>query len=400
MVGVAQVAFVVGSAVSFGGIAAFLSRGEINFMPIVEIHADQYRVPLETVLTDSTHGEMSDFGLIVVHLVDESGRVGLGYTYTPNAIGASAVWKIIESDLAPLLQHVDPDAIDAIWQKMWWHLHFVGRGGMASFAMAAVDIALWDLRGHRESLALWRLLGGRDPEVPAYAGGIDLYLPTESLLSQAKDFLGQGFRAIKMKVGRQQILEDVKRVQAMRNLLGPNFPLMADANMGWSIDQAIKAVDALSQFDLYWLEEPLIPEDLEGHERLGRESSIPIATGENLHSVHEFEHLINYGHVDFPEPDAATLGGITPWMRVAELAQSKGLPVTSHGIHDVHVHLLAGISNASYLEVHGFGLERFIERRIELKEGKAIAPDTPGHGVKLDLVKLKEYRGATYSSTN
>ena len=398
--GVAQVAFVVGSAVSFGGIAAFLSRGEINFMPIVEIHADQYRVPLETVLTDSTHGEMSDFGLIVVHLVDESGRVGLGYTYTPNAIGASAVWKIIESDLAPLLQHVDPDAIDAIWEKMWWHLHFGGRGGMASFAMAAVDIALWDLRGHRESLALWRLLGGRDPEVPAYAGGIDLYLPTESLLSQAKDFLGQGFRAIKMKVGRQQILEDVKRVQAMRNLLGPNFPLMADANMGWSIDQAIKAVDALSQFDLYWLEEPLIPEDLEGHERLGRESSIPIATGENLHSVHEFEHLINYGHVDFPEPDAATLGGITPWMRVAELAQSKGLPVTSHGIHDVHVHLLAGISNASYLEVHGFGLERFIERRIELKEGKAIAPDTPGHGVKLDLVKLKEYRGATYSSTN
>ena len=398
--GVAQVAFVVGSAVSFGGIAAFLSRGEINFMPIVEIHADQYRVPLETVLTDSTHGEMSDFGLIVVHLVDESGRVGLGYTYTPNAIGASAVWKIIESDLAPLLQHVDPDAIDAIWEKMWWHLHFVGRGGMASFAMAAVDIALWDLRGHRESLALWRLLGGRDPEVPAYAGGIDLYLPTESLLSQAKDFLGQGFRAIKMKVGRQQILEDVKRVQAMRNLLGPNFPLMADANMGWSIDQAIKAVDALSQFDLYWLEEPLIPEDLEGHERLGRESSIPIATGENLHSVHEFEHLINYGHVDFPEPDAATLGGITPWMRVAELAQSKGLPVTSHGIHDVHVHLLAGISNASYLEVHGFGLERFIEQRIELKDGKAIAPDTPGHGVKLDLVKLKEYRGATYSSTN
>ena len=400
MVGVAQVAFVVGSAVSFGGIAAFLSRGEINFMPIVEIHADQYRVPLETVLTDSTHGEMSDFGLIVVHLVDESGRVGLGYTYTPNAIGASAVWKIIESDLAPLLQHVDPDAIDAIWEKMWWHLHFVGRGGMASFAMAAVDIALWDLRGHRESLALWRLLGGRDPEVPAYAGGIDLYLPTESLLSQAKDFLGQGFRAIKMKVGRQQILEDVKRVQAMRNLLGPNFPLMADANMGWSIDQAIKAVDALSQFDLYWLEEPLIPEDLEGHERLGRESSIPIATGENLHSVHEFEHLINYGHVDFPEPDAATLGGITPWMRVAELAQSKGLPVTSHGIHDVHVHLLAGISNASYLEVHGFGLERFIEQRIELKDGKAIAPDTPGHGVKLDLVKLKGYREATYSSTN
>jgi L-alanine-DL-glutamate epimerase-like enolase superfamily enzyme len=367
-------------------------------MPIVEIHADQYRVPLETVLSDSTHGEMSDFGLIVVRLVDESGRIGLGYTYTPNTIGAGAVWKIIELDLAPLLQDADPNAIDAIWERMWWRLHFVGRGGMASFAMAAVDIALWDLRGHRESLALWQLLGGRDPGVSAYAGGIDLDLPVESLLSQAEDFLCQGFRAIKMKVGRQQLSEDVERVRAMRNLLGPNFPLMADANMGWSIDHAVQAVDVLSEFDLYWLEEPLIPEDLEGHRRLGRESRIPIATGENLHSVHEFEHLISYGHVDFPEPDAATLGGITPWIRVAKLAQSKNLPVTSHGIHDVHVHLLAGVPNASYLEVHGFGLERFIERRIDLKSGKVIAPDTPGHGVKMDFVKLKEYREATYSS--
>ena len=386
-----------GSAVSFERIAAFLSREALS-MPIVEIHADQYRVPLETLLSDSTHGEMVDFGLIVVRLVDEDGLVGLGYTYTVNTIGAGAVWNVIETDLAPLLLGSDPSAIDALWQRMWWHLHFVGRGGIASFAMAAVDIALWDLRGQRESLALWRLLGGRRSEVSAYAGGIDLDLPIKSLLSQAEMFLDQGFHAIKMKVGRDQLSEDIERVRSMRGLLGPNFPLMADANMRWSIDHAVRAVDALSKFDLYWLEEPLIPEDLEGHQRLGREARIPIATGENLHSVHEFEHLINYGHVDFPEPDAATLGGITPWMRVAKLARSKGLPVTSHGIHDVHVHLLAAVPNASYLEVHGFGLERFIERRVELKEGRAIAPDVPGHGVKLDLAGLKGYREATYSS--
>ena len=386
-----------GSAVSFERIAAFLSRKALS-MPIVEIHADQYRVPLETLLSDSTHGGMADFGLIVVRLVDEDGLVGLGYTYTVNTIGAGAVWKVIETDFAPLLLGSDPSAIDALWQRMWWHLHFVGRGGIASFAMAAVDIALWDLRGQRESLALWRLLGGRRSEVSAYAGGIDLDLPIKSLLSQAEMFLDQGFHAIKMKVGRDQLSEDIERVRSMRGLLGPNFPLMADANMRWSIDYAVRAADALSKFDLYWLEEPLIPEDLEGHQRLGREARIPIATGENLHSVHEFEHLINYGHVDFPEPDAATLGGITPWMRVAKLARSKCLPVTSHGIHDVHVHLLAAVPNASYLEVHGFGLERFMERRVELKEGRAIAPDVPGHGVKLDLAGLKGYREATYSS--
>jgi len=264
--------------------------------------------------------------------------------------------------------------------------------------MAAIDIALWDLRGQRESLALWRLLGGSRPEVPAYAGGIDLDLPIESLLSQANGFLDQGFHAIKMKVGRAQLSEDIERVRAMREFLGPDFPLMADANMRWGVDQAVSAANALSQFGLYWLEEPLVPEDLEGHARLGRETKVPIATGENLHSVHEFEHLMNYGHVDFPEPDAATLGGITPWVRVAKIAQGKGLPVTSHGIHDVHVHLLAGVPNASYLEVHGFGLDRFLERRLQLKEGKAIAPDSPGHGVKLDLEGLKAFREATYSS--
>ena len=370
----------------------------MNAMPILEIHTDQYRVPLEAPLSDSTHGEMTDFGLIVVRLVDEDGRVGLGYTYTVNTIGASAVWKVIESDLTPLLEGADPSAIDMLWQRMWWHLHFVGRGGMASFAMAAIDIALWDLRGQRESLALWRLLGGSRPEVPAYAGGIDLDLPIDSLLSQANGFLDQGFHAIKMKVGRAQLSEDIERVRAMREFLGPDFPLMADANMRWGVDQAVSAANALSQFGLYWLEEPLVPEDLEGHARLGRETKVPIATGENLHSVHEFEHLMNYGHVDFPEPDAATLGGITPWVRVAKIAQGKGLPVTSHGIHDVHVHLLAGVPNASYLEVHGFGLDRFLERRLQLKEGKAIAPDSPGHGVKLDLEELKTFREATYSS--
>jgi len=367
-------------------------------MPIVEIHTDQYRVPLETPLSDSTHGEMSDFGLVVVRLVDERGQIGLGYTYTVNNIGTGAIWKIIDSDLAPLLQGADPGAIDTLWKKMWWRLHFVGRGGMASFAMAAVDIALWDLRGQRESLPLWRLLGGDCAEVPAYAGGIDLDLSVQGLCAQAEGFLDQGFHAIKMKVGRARLSEDVERVSAMRELLGPNFPLMADANMRWSIDQAIAAADALEKFGLFWLEEPIVPEDLAGHARLGRETRVPIATGENLHSVHEFEHLMVYGHVDFPEPDAATLGGITPWIEVAKIAQDRGLPVTSHGIHDVHVHLLAGVPNASYLEVHGFGLERFLEQRLQFKEGKAIAPDSPGHGVALDLDGLRPFRQATGSS--
>ena len=162
-------------------------------MSIIEIYADQYRVPLGIRLSDSTHGGMSEFGLILVRLVDSEGRIGLGYTYTVNNIGSSAVWKIIESDLTPLLQAANPNQIDKLWHQMWWHLHFVGRGGLAAFAIAAVDIALWDLRGQRESLPLWRMLGGTHAKVPAYAGGIDLDFNVEKLLQQSEDFLKKGY---------------------------------------------------------------------------------------------------------------------------------------------------------------------------------------------------------------
>ena len=119
---------------------------------------------------------------------------------------------------------------------------------------------------------------------------------------------------------------------------------------------------------------------------------MPIAAGENLHSVHEFEHLITHGRVAFPEPDLATLGGITPWLKVARLAEARNLPVTSHGVHDLHVHLLAAVPNASFLEVHGFGLDRFIRQPLAFHDGMAMAPDRAGHGVELDYEALAEHR--------
>ena len=328
----------------------------------------------------------------MVRVIDTAGQEGLGYTYTVHNIGASAIRRVIASDLEPLLLGADPTAVNKLWEKMWWHLHFVGRGGITTFAMAAIDIALWDLRGKHEGQPLWRLIGGNTREVQAYAGGIDLDLPIEALFSQTRTFLSKGFHAIKMKVGRRCLSEDIERVGAMRDFLGPDVPLMVDANMRWEVDETVQAARALAKFDLYWLEEPTIPEDIQGHARIVREGGIPIASGENLHSVCEFETLMKWGKVHFPEPDAATLGGITPWLHGAQLANARGLPVTSHGIHDIHVHLLAGTANPSYLEVHGFGLERFLENPLQLQDGKAVAPDRPGHGVVLDFKALEKFR--------
>ena len=360
-------------------------------MTIAAVETGHYRIPLPVTLSDSTHGEITHFELITVRIADRDGAEGLGYTYTVGA-GGGAIRSLIDKDLAPLLRGADESLIEALWQRMWWRLHFVGRGGAAAFAIAACDIALWDLRARRCALPLWRLLGGMDARVPAYAGGIDLQFSLEELLDQTRANLAKGFRAIKMKVGRDRLSEDVARVRAMRELLGEDFPLMVDANMRWSADAAVEAALALAELRPYWLEEPTIPDDVAGHVRLRRLTPVPIATGENMHTLTEFARMIEAGGVSFPEPDMATCGGITVWLKVARLAEANNLPVTSHGVHDLHVQLLAAVPNASYLEVHGFGLERFIAEPLRLEDGMAVAPDRPGHGVALDWAALDAHR--------
>jgi len=361
-------------------------------MKIAALESGLYRIQLPVALSDSTHGTITHFELITVRLRDADGAEGVGYTYTVGA-GGAAVLALIEQGLRPVLLGADAENIEALWQKMWWHLHYGGRGGSVSLAVSACDIALWDLKARRFNTPLWRLLGGYDPAVPCYAGGIDLDFPLDALLRQTDDNLGKGFRAIKMKVGRSRLSEDIERVRAMRAHLGADFPLMADANMKWSVDQAIRAARAFQDSNLIWLEEPTIPDDVAGHARIVRDGGVPIATGENLHTLHEFSAMIAAGGVTFPEPDVTNCGGITVFMKVAHLAEAYNLPLTSHGVHDLTVHLLAAVPNRSYLEVHGFGLDRYIADPLVIRDGKAIAPDRPGHGVAFDWAALESLRG-------
>jgi L-alanine-DL-glutamate epimerase-like enolase superfamily enzyme len=355
------------------------------------VEVDLYRVPLPTVLTDSTHGSMPDFELVTVRVRDGDGAEGLGYTYTVGA-GGAAVAVLVDRDLAPVLRGTDAAAIERRWQDMWWRLHYGGRGGHATSAISAVDIALWDLAARRAGSPLWRHLGGYDPTVPVYAGGIDLEMPIEELLDQADRFLGAGFRAIKMKVGRPQLREDVERVSRMREHLGDDFPLMVDANMRWTVARAVQAARALHGFGLVWLEEPTIPDDVQGLARVRRDGGVPIAAGENLHTLYEFHHAITAGALDYPEPDVSNCGGVTVFRKVAALAEAANLPVTSHGVHDLTVHLLAAAPNRTYMECHGFGLDRFLAQPLVIVDGFAAAPERPGHGVELDRTALERHR--------
>jgi len=354
---------------------------------IAAVEPAHYRIPLPSVLSDSTHGTITAFELITVRLRDADGAEGVGYTYTVGRLGA-AVHAILARDVPDLLKGRDAERTEELWQHLWWALHYGGRGGPVSLALSAIDIALWDVKAKRANTPLWRLLGGYDPRVPAYAGGIDLDLPLDALLRQTEANLARGFRAIKMKVGRAKLAEDVERVAAMRKHLGEGFPLMADANMKWTADVAIRAARAFAPYDLFWLEEPVVPEDITGSARVLREGGLPVASGENLHSLWEFRQLIEAGGVSYPEPDVTNCGGITAFLKIAHLAEAFGLLVTSHGAHDLTVHLLAALPNRSYLEAHGFGLDRFIADPLRLEEGFAIAPDRPGHGVRFDWAGL------------
>jgi L-alanine-DL-glutamate epimerase-like enolase superfamily enzyme len=358
---------------------------------IQTITAGHYRIPLDVALSDSTHGVMTAFELVTVRVRDADGEEGVGYTYTTGHNGR-AIYATLAHDIPEIAADADADRIEQIWNKVWWGLHYGGRGGPAVLALSALDIALWDLKARRARLPLWKLLGGNDPGVPCYAGGIDLDFTIDALLKQTDGNLEKGFRAIKMKVGRERLTEDVARIAAMRKHLGDGFPLMVDANMKWTVDESIKRARAFQPFDLVWLEEPTIPDDVAGHARIVREGGMPIATGENMRTLWEFKHMIAAGGVTYPEPDVTNCGGVTVFMKVAHLAEAFNLPVTSHGAHDVTVQLLAACPNRSYLETHGFGLDRYIAEPMRIVDGLALAPDRPGHGVAFDWAALDKVR--------
>lgn len=359
-------------------------------MQVQRMFASHFKIPLPRVLSDSTHGDIAAFELITVRIVTDTGLEGCGYTYTVG-FGGSAIQRLINEEIAPLVEGRDPRQTEQIWNDLRWRLHYVGRGGPVSFAISAVDVALWDVKAQSYGEPLWRLLGGSDHRVPVYAGGVDLQFTREELRAEMDEYLADGFRAVKIKVGRDDLREDISRVKAVRTHIGDDVVLMVDANMRWRLDQALRASQGLREFNLFWLEEPVEPEHDEDHAQIAA-CGIPIATGENLHILPEFSRMMSRGGVSFLQPDLTNIGGVTGWMKVAHAAECRNLPVTSHGAHDLHVHLLCAVPNSSYLEVHRFGLDRFLEAPLVVHDGYVNAPTEPGHGLRFKWTDLMPYQ--------
>ncbi|MFL6573481.1 MAG: mandelate racemase/muconate lactonizing enzyme family protein [Burkholderiales bacterium] len=359
-------------------------------MRIDAIASAYYRLPLEA-MGDAGHGAIDSEEIVTVKL-RAGGLEGHGYAYTIGR-GGRAVQALIEHDLAPLLLGRDPSAIAALWDLMWQRLLYVGRGGLASFAIAALDIALWDLRGLREKKPLYALLGAAAREIPAYGSGVDLPKSLDALLKQTESFLARGLPGVKVKVGKPEARDDEARVAAVRKLIGERIDLMVDANMAWTAGEALERGRRLEPFGLYWYEEPTIPEDVAGHARLARELAVPIAVGESLHSPHEFRRYIEERAVEVVQIDPVTNGGISASLRALESANAAGLKASSHYCDELAAHLLCAAKEPVYLEKHAFALDRYLEAPQVVTNGRVRPSEAPGTGMRFSENALAPYRG-------
>ena len=318
----------------------------------------------------------------IVRIRDSEGAVGTGYCYTIGTGGHSII-ELLRRTLAPALIGRDPERIEAIWRDLLYLTHATSVGAITSLALAAIDTALWDLRSRRTGIPLHKLAGGAQERVPVYTteGGW-LHLPIEAIIDDTLAARDRGFKGAKIKIGRS-IAEDVSRIGALREAVGDDFEIFTDANQSLRLDDALRRVAAYAPFGLGWLEEPLPADDLGGHIFLARSSSTPIAVGESLYSLKQFNAYCAANACSVVQVDVARVGGITPWLKVAHMAEAFNMSVCPHFLMEIHAPLCAAVPNAKWVEYIP-QLSPITASGLRIVDGHAIPSDEPGLGIDWD----------------
>lgn len=324
---------------------------------------------------------MTEVVFLFTELRTEDGKEGIGFSYSKRAGGPAQFEHARE--IAGELLGEDANDIPRLWNKLAWAGASVGRSGLATQAIASMDIALWDLKAKRAELPLAKLLGAHRDSVRCYntSGGF-LHTPLEQVLDNAEATIANGIGGIKIKVGHPEPGFDLRRVAAVCERIGDAVPLMVDANQQWDRPTARRMGRALEEFGLAWIEEPLDAYDAEGHAALAAALDTPIATGEMLSSVAEHWELIRLKAADIIQPDAPRVGGITQFLKLAALADFNGLQLAPHFAMEIHLHLAAAYPSEPWVE-HFDWLEPLFNERLETSGGRMLVPSRPGLGITL-----------------
>ena len=325
----------------------------------------------------------------IVRITTDDGIVGTGYAYTVGT-GGSAIVAMIRDDLAPALIGRDPSLVEQIWKDLFFHVHANAVGATVSLSLAAIDLALWDIRCQKAGEPLWRLAGGAQKRLPLYSteGGW-LNFTIEELVDGALQAKEQGFLGCKPKVGKPSAAEDVARLQAVREAVGPDFAVMVDANQAFTVSEAIRRARLFEPMDLAWFEEPMPAEDLRGHMRLSSSTSLPVAVGESIYHASHFREYLANDACSIVQVDVARIGGITPWLKVAHLAESFNISVCPHYLMEIHVSLCAAVPNAQWVEYIP-QLTDLTTTAMRIEDGHAYPPEAPGLGIAWDMSVIKE----------
>ncbi len=316
----------------------------------------------------------------IVRIACDDGGEGVGYSYTIGT-GGSSVVALLRDHLAPRLIGRDPSMIEAIWRELMFATHATTVGAISSLALAAIDTALWDWRCRRDGQPLWLAAGGAKQRIPVYTteGGW-LHLSPDELVRQTLDAQQQGFKGAKIKVGKPHVSEDLARLRAVREAVGDGFEIMVDANQCFTLSEALRRAPRYAELGIAWFEEPLPADDIAGHARLAAASEVPIAVGESLYSPGQFAAYVQQGAASILQVDVARVGGITPWLKVAHLAEAHNLAVCPHFLMELHVSLCAAVPSAAWVEFIP-QLDEITDSRLAIEDGFAVAPATPGLGI-------------------
>jgi L-alanine-DL-glutamate epimerase-like enolase superfamily enzyme len=358
-------------------------------MKITRVQVHRLTVPLPRPVRTSIH-DYTHADTVLAEMQTDAGLVGAGYCFAFGPHRARALAALVE-DLAPFYEGKDPRAVRALFADAWRGLNFIGHAGVSLMALAALDTACWDLAARAHDLPLFRYLGGSRQRVPTYASeGLWLDYSMDELLAEAERFVGRGHRAMKMRVGRRPA-EDLARARRLREALDADIRLLADANQGWDEPTALRMGRELEALGLYWLEEPLPYQDLEGSARVAAALTMRVASGETDYGPLGMKRHLDLRAADVLMPDLQRMGGVSGYLQATALCEAYQQPVSSHLFMEASCHVLAAAPNGLILEHMDWWQELFTAR-LAVEDGHVLLPDGPGLGLELSRPALARYR--------